>query len=53
MIEVNCLVMDSKLEELSSQFPKLPPKIFRDDVSRWQYEYGRKGEVPTKDELIR
>ena len=53
MIEVNCLVMDSKLKELSSQFPKMPPKIFRDDVSRWQYEYGRKGEVPTKDELIR
>ena len=53
MIEVNCLVMDSKLEELSSQFPKMPPKIFRDNVSRWQYEYGRKGEVPTKDELIR
>lgn len=53
MIEVNCLVMDSKLEELNSQFPKLPPKLFRDYVSRWQYEYGRKGEVPTKDELIR
>lgn len=53
MIEVNCLVMDSKLEELSSQFPKVSPKLFRDYVSRWQYEYGREGEVPTKDELIR
>lgn len=52
MINVNCLVMDSKLEELNSQFPKLPPKLFRDYVSRWQYEYGRKGEIPTKDELI-
>ena len=53
MINANCLVMDSKLEELYSQFPKVPPKIFRDNVSRWQYEYGREGETPTKDELIK
>lgn len=53
IIDVNCLVMTSKLKELNSQFPKLPSKLFRDYVSRWQYEYGRKGGVPTKDELIR
>lgn len=53
MIDVNCLVMTSELKELNSQFPKLPSKLFRDYVSRWQYEYGRKGEIPTKDELIR
>lgn len=52
MINVNCLVMTPKLKELSSQFPKLPPKLFRDYVSRWQYEYNREGEIPTKNELI-
>lgn len=53
MINANCLVMTPELKELNSQFPKLPPKLFRDYVSRWQYEYGREGEIPTKDELIR
>ena len=53
MINPNCLVMTSERKKLHSQFPKLPPKIFRDYVSRWQYEYGREGETPTKDELIR
>ena len=53
MINANCLVMTSELKELNSQFPKLPSKLFRDYVSRWQYEYGREGEIPTKDELIR
>lgn len=53
MINANCLVMTPELEELNSQFPKLPSKLFRDYVSRWQYEYGREGETPTKDELIR
>ena len=53
MIDVNCLVMTPELKELNSQFPKLPSKLFRDYVSRWQYEYGRKGEAPTKDELIK
>lgn len=48
----NCLVMTPKLKELSSQFPKLPSKLFRDYVSRWQYEYSKEGKVPTKDELI-
>ena len=48
----NCLVMTPKLKELNSQFPKLPSKLFRDYVSRWQYEYSKEGEVPTKDELI-
>lgn len=52
MINANCLVMTPELKELNSQFPKLPPKLFRDYVSRWQHEYGREGEVPTKDELI-
>lgn len=52
MINANCLVMTPELKELNSQFPKLPSKLFRDYVSRWQYEYGREGEVPTKDELI-
>lgn len=53
MINANCLVMTPELKELNNQFPKLPPKLFRDYVSRWQYEYGREGEIPTKDELIR
>ena len=53
MINPNCLVMTSERKKLHSQFPKLPSKIFRDYVSRWQYEYGREGETPTKDELIR
>ena len=53
MINANCLVMTPELKELNSQFPKLPSKLFRDYVSRWQYEYGREGEIPTKDELIR
>lgn len=53
MINANCLVMTPELKELNSQFPKLPPKLFRDYVSRWRYEYGREGEIPTKDELIR
>lgn len=53
MINPNCLVMTSERKKLHSQFPKLPPKIFRDYVSRWQYEYGREDETPTKDELIR
>ena len=53
MINPNCLIMTSERKKLHSQFPKLPPKIFRDYVSRWQYEYGREGETPTKDELIR
>lgn len=48
----NCLVTTPKLKELSSQFPKLPSKLFRDYVSRWQYEYSKEGKVPTKDELI-
>lgn len=48
----NCLVMTAKLKELSSQFPKLPSKLFRDYVSRWQYEYGREKDIPTKNELI-
>ena len=52
MINANCLVMTPELEELNSQFPKLPSKLFRDYVSRWQYEYGREGKIPTKDELI-
>lgn len=52
MINANCLVMTPELKELNSQFPKLPSKLFRDFVSRWQYEYGREGEIPTKDELI-
>lgn len=52
MINANCLVMTPELKELNSQFPKLPPKLFRDYVSRWQYEYDREGETPTKDELI-
>lgn len=52
MINADCLVMTPELKELKSQFPKLPSKLFRDYVSRWQYEYGREGEVPTKDELI-
>lgn len=52
MINANCLVMTPELKELNSQFPKLPSKLFRDYVSRWQYEYGREGETPTKDELI-
>lgn len=52
IINANCLVMTPELKELNSQFPKLPSKLFRDYVSRWQYEYGREGEVPTKDELI-
>lgn len=49
----NCLVTTPKLKELSSQFPKLPSKLFRDYVSRWQYEYGREKDIPTKNELIR
>lgn len=53
MINANCLVMTPELKELNNQFPKLPSKLFRDYVSRWQYEYGRVGEIPTKDELIR
>lgn len=53
MINANCLVMTPELKELHSQFPKIPSKLFRDYVSRWQYEYGREGETPTKDELIR
>lgn len=53
MINTNCLVMTPELQELNSQFPKLPSKLFRDYVSRWQYEYGREGKIPTKDELIR
>lgn len=53
MINANCLVMTPELKELNNQFPKLPSKLFRDYVSRWQYEYGREGEIPTKDELIR
>lgn len=52
IINADCLVMTPELKELNSQFPKLPSKLFRDYVSRWQYEYGREGEVPTKDELI-
>lgn len=52
MINANCLVMTPELKELNNQFPKLPSKLFRDYVSRWQHEYGREGEVPTKDELI-
>lgn len=48
----NCLITTPKLKELNSQFPKLPSKLFRDYVSRWQYEYSKEGEVPTKDELI-
>lgn len=52
MINANCLVMTPELKELNSQFPKLPSKLFRDYVSRWQHEYGREGEIPTKDELI-
>lgn len=52
MINANCLVMTPELKELNSQFPKLPPKLFRDYVSKWQYEYGREGSIPTKDELI-
>ena len=52
MINANCLVMTPELKELNSQFPKLPSKLFRDYVSRWQYEYSREGETPTKDELI-
>ena len=48
----NCLVTTPKLKELNSQFPKLPSKLFRDYVSRWQYEYSKEGKVPTKDELI-
>lgn len=51
-MNLNCLVMTPKLKELNSQFPKLPSKLFRDYVSRWQYEYSKEGEVPTKDELI-
>ena len=53
MINANCLVMTPELEKLKSQFPKLCPKSFRDYVSRWRDEYGRQGETPTKDELIR
>jgi predicted NAD-dependent protein-ADP-ribosyltransferase YbiA (DUF1768 family) len=49
----NCLVTTPKLKELNSQFPKLPSKLFRDYVSRWQYEYGREKDIPTKNELIR
>ena len=52
MINANCLVMTPELKELNSQFPKLPPKLFRDYVSKWQYEYDREGGIPTKDELI-
>lgn len=52
MINANCLVMTPELKELNNQFPKLPSKLFRDYVSRWQHEYGREGDVPTKDELI-
>ncbi len=52
MINANCLVMTPELKELNSQFPKLPPKLFRDYVSKWQYEYDREGSIPTKDELI-
>lgn len=53
MINDNCLIMTPELEKLKSQFPKLCPKSFRDYVSRWRDEYGRQGETPTKDELIR
>lgn len=52
MINANCLVMTPELKELHSQFPKLPAKLFRDYVSRWQYEYSKGDAVPTKDELI-
>lgn len=52
MINANCLVMTPELKELNSQFPELPSKLFRDYVSRWQHEYSREGEIPTKDELI-
>lgn len=52
MINANCLVMTPELKELNNQFPKLPSKLFRDYVSRWQHEYGREGDVPTKNELI-
>lgn len=52
MINANCLVMTPELKELNSQFPKLPSKLFRDYVSGWQHEYGREGDIPTKDELI-
>lgn len=52
MINANCLVMTPELKELNSQFPKMPAQIFRVFVSKWQYEYGREGDIPTKDELI-
>lgn len=52
MINASCLVMTPELENLGKEFPKMPLKIFRDYVSRWQYEYNKEGEIPTKDELI-
>lgn len=52
MINTNCLVMTPELENLSKEFPKMPSKLFRDYVRRWQYEYNKEGEIPTKNELI-
>ena len=52
MINLNCIVMTPELEELHKQFPKLPAKLFRDYVGRWQYEYNKEGITPTKKELI-
>lgn len=52
MINANCLVMTPELKELNSKFPKLPSKLLRVYISKWQYEYNREGEIPTKDELI-
>ena len=52
-INTNCLIMTPELENLSKQFPKMRSKIFRDLVRKWQDEYNKKGEIPTKDDLIK
>lgn len=52
MINISCLIMTPKLKELGSQFPKLPSKMLKDYVSRWQHEYNKGDKIPTKKELI-
>jgi predicted NAD-dependent protein-ADP-ribosyltransferase YbiA (DUF1768 family) len=51
MIDTNCIVM-GPYRDLYKEFPKLTESAFSQFVRRWQSDFNKVGEIPTKRDLV-
>lgn len=51
MIDTNCIVL-APYKDLHKEFPKLTESAFLQFVRRWQSDFNKVGEIPTKRDLV-